>query len=323
MDPNHRTAACQLLAADKRRLGLPLEDVRRIDAYLANTWGITMPLPSEQWEKRFAELADVELAADYWELHDELASCYVSESPVPIKLEAAFYNVLADGRISGLVHSQKRTEILDAGCLLLHLIRELGITGPILDVGCHTGHHAHLLAQETSAEIHGIDLCSKAIEAAQVKTHGSPRLTFSVGSLAQQAVTERYELVYAVRSINLDKSATRQISSALRPGGIAAILTRYSPDASQRARKMIRESRLGWGFSDVVGGWVGEERGYEAGPVVVLIKDGSLGIPADYVEQAQSVWTEYFRDYANAPNTPWPEKTQAYSRGHWKQISDR
>ena len=140
MDPNHRTAACQLLAADKRRLGLPLEDVRRIDAYLANTWGITMPLPSEQWEKRFAELADVELAADYWELHDELASCYVSESPVPIKLEAAFYNVLADGRISGLVHSQKRTEILDAGCLLLHLIRELGITGPILDVGCHTGH---------------------------------------------------------------------------------------------------------------------------------------------------------------------------------------
>lgn len=322
MNPNDRTAACQLLAANKRRLGLPLEDVRRIDAYLAETWGITTPLPPGQWEKRFADLADEELVTEYWKLHDELASCYATESPVPIKLEAAFYNTLADHRISGHVHSQKRTEILDAGCLLLHLIRELGITGPILDVGCHTGHHAHLLATETSAEVHGIDLCSEAIEAAQAKTRGFPRLIFSVGSLAQHSVTEGYELVYAVRSIDLDKASARQISKALKPGGIAAILTRGAPDTSQRTRKAIRETGLGWGFSDVVGGWVGDERGYEAGPVVVLIKDGSLAIPADFVEQAQSVWSEYFRDYANAPDTPWPEKTQAYSRGQWKQISD-
>jgi SAM-dependent methyltransferase len=317
MTGNERETACQRLAADKRCLGLPLADVRRIDAYLAEKWSITMPLPPQQWEERLTELAGKTLAAKYWELHDELASCYATESPVPMKLEMAFYNTLADDRISGHVHSQKRTEILDAGCLLLHLIRELGITGPILDIGCHTGHHAHLLAQETSAEVHGIDLCSKAIEVAQAKTRGSLRLTFNVGSLAQQSVTEGYELVYAVRSVDLGKASVREISTALRPGGVAAILTRHPPATSQRARKMIREARLGWGFSDVVGGWVGEERGYEAGPVVVLIKDGSLDIPPGFVQQAQSVWTEYFKDYANAPNSAWPEKTQAYSRGHW------
>lgn len=317
MITNEREAACQRLAADKRRLGLPLEDVKNIDAYLADTWGISMPMPPEQWKKRFDELAGEALAAEYWKLHDELATCYATESPVPLQLEAAFYNTLADDRIAGHVHSQKRTEILDAGCLLLHLVRELHIEGPFLDIGCHTGHHAHLLAKETSADVYGIDLCARAIEAAEAKTRGTPRLAFSVGSLAQHSARERYEFIYAVRSIDLDKASAQQIYAALKPGGIAAILTRGAPNSSQRARKAIREARLGWGFSDVVGGWVGEGRGYEAGPVVVLIKDGSLGIPADFVEQAQSVWAEYFRGYANSPDTPWTEKTQAYSRGQW------
>lgn len=317
MNPNDRTAACQRLAADKQRLGLPLEDVRRIDTYLAETWGINMPLPPQQWEERLTELAGKTLAAEYWELHDELASCYAADSPVPVKLETAFYNTLADDRISGHVHSQKRTEILDAGCLLLHLIRELGIVGPILDIGCHTGHHAHLIANETPAEVHGIDLCSKAIAAAKAKTAGTAGLKFSVGDLTQQSLAEEYELVYAVRSINLDKTSARKICAALKPGGIAAIFTSVAPDTSQRVRKAIREARLGWGFSDVVGGWVGADRGYDSGSVVVLIKDGAIGIPADCVEQAMSAWNDHFKDYANSPDTPWHEKTQSYFRGHW------
>jgi SAM-dependent methyltransferase len=316
MNPNDRTAACQRLAADKQRLGLPLEDVRRIDTYLDEKWGITMPVPPQQWEDRLTELAGQTLAAEYWRLHDELASCYEADSPVPVKLETAFYNTLADHRISGHVHSQKRTEILDAGCLLLHLIRELGIAGPILDIGCHTGHHAHLLAHETTAEVRGIDLCPKAIEAAHANTAGTPRLAFSVGSLTQQSLAEGYELVYAVRSIDLDKTSARKIAAALKPGGIAAIFTSDAPDTSQRARKAIREARLGRGFCDVVGGWVGAERGYDSGSVLVLIKDGTLGIPADCVEQAMNVWNDHFKDYANSPDTPWHEKTQSYFRGH-------
>jgi len=54
----------------------------------------------------------------------------------------------------------------------------------------------------------------------------------------------------------------------------------------------------------------------------VLIKDGSQLIPADFVEQAKSVWDKYFRDYANAAETPWEEKTQAYSRAHWLGSCD-
>ena len=153
MNPHERANACQMLAADKCRLGLPLDDVRRIAALLADKWGIAMPLPMEQWVDRLSELAGVDLAAEYWELHEEQALRYESDAPVPVQLETAFYDVLADDRISGHVHSQKRTEILDAGCLLVHLVRELGISGPILDIGCHIGYHADILAQETSATV--------------------------------------------------------------------------------------------------------------------------------------------------------------------------
>lgn len=317
MIPKDRADACQALAADKRRLGLPLSAVRRIDAFLADKWGITMPLPMDQWVDRLSELAGEELAAEYWELHEEQAERYASDAPVPLKLETAFYDTLADERISGHVHSQKRTEILDAGCLLVHLVRELCISGPILDVGCHIGYHADILAQETPATVHGIDLSAKAIEAAQAKTRGCPRLSFAVGGLEQHAHAEAYEFIYAVRSVELDKSSARQICGALKPGGVAAILTKGEPDSSQRARRAIRDARLGWGFSDVVGGYVGDGRGYEANPVLVLVKDGSQLIPADFVEQAKSVWNNYFKDYANASDTPWAEKTQAYFRGHW------
>jgi hypothetical protein len=49
----------------------------------------------------------------------------------------------------------------------------------------------------------------------------------------------------------------------------------------------------------------------------LAVKDGSELIPADFVEQAESVWSRYFKDYANGADTPWAEKTQAYFRGHW------
>lgn len=317
MNAKEREEACQSLAADKRRLGLPLADVRRIDALLADKWGITIPLPVEQWVDRLDELAGEELVAEYWELHEQQAMRFASDGPMSVEVETAFYDILADDRISGHVHSQKRTEILDAGCLLVYLVRELCISGPILDIGCHIGYHADILAQETSATVHGIDLSAKAIEAAAAKMRSSPRLSFAVGSLEQHARAESYEFIYAVRSVELDKASARQIYGALKPGGVAAILTKGEPDSSQRARRAIRDARLGWGFSDVVGGWVGDGRGYEANPVVVLVKDGSQLIPADFVEQAKSVWNNYFRDYANGVYTPWAEKTQAYFRGHW------
>lgn len=317
MEAVERELLCERLIADKRRLGLPLEDVRQIDRYLADHWGITMPLPPAAWKRRLRELVGKGVAAQYWHLHDALASHYEIGSEPPADLETAFYDVLADPRICGHVHSQKRTEILDAGCLLVFLAQTLGVSGPILDVGCHTGHHAHLLARDVGVPVVGIDLSSKALETARGKAAGTEGLTFSNASLSDPSFANAFEMLYAVRSIDPDDTNIGLIASRLKPGGVAVIMTSGAPDTSPEALAALRDAGFGWGMSDVVGGWVGDQRDYEAGSVLVLIKGGSRDIPSDFVEQATSTWTQHFKDYANNPNTPWPEKTQAYCRGNW------
>jgi SAM-dependent methyltransferase len=317
MNALEREQICQQMAQDKRRLGLPLEDVRRIDRYFADNCGITMPRPPARWKRRLRELGGKGLADEYWELHDAIASHRETGLELPEGLETVFYDLLADPRICGHVHSQKRTEILDAACLLIHLARILKITGPILDVGCHTGHHAHLLAQEVQVPVTGIDLSAKAIEIARARTAGTSGLNFNTFSLSDPSFTNVFEMIYAVRSIDYDDASIASVAAALQPGGLAVIVTSGAPDASQESRDAIRAEGLGWGLSDVVGGWVGEERHYEANAVLLLIKDGTREIPADFIDQATSTWTEHFQDYANNPETPWPEKTQAYFRGHW------
>ena len=317
MDAAERDRICQHLVTQRMRLGLPLEDVRRIDHHLTADWGITLPKSPAQWKRRLQQLGGKDLAAEYWWFHDALASQYQVGNAAPEALETRFYDTLADPRICGHVHSQKRTEILDAACLLVYLAHALKVRGPILDVGCHTGHHTHLLALETGCPVIGIDLSSKAVETARSKTAGIANLTFSDVSLSDPSFIGAFEMLYAVRSIDLNVATVGPIAAALQPGGVAVILPSGAPDESTESRAAILQAGLGFGLSDVVGGWVGEERDYEAGPVLVLIKGGTRLIPDDFLSQAASMWSPHFEDYANNSDTPWPEKTQAYCRGHW------
>ena len=43
-----------------------------------------MALPMEQWDDCLTELAGEKLAAEDWELHEELALRYASDVPVPL-----------------------------------------------------------------------------------------------------------------------------------------------------------------------------------------------------------------------------------------------
>lgn len=315
MDAEEREAVCQRLSATRQHLGLPLKQVRSIDQYLEETWGITLPLPPGNWKERLEELAGEDLAGEFWALHDEQASYLEAGMPIPSSLVNVFYDVIADKKISGHVHSQKRTEILDAGCLLVYLVQELGIVGPVLDIGCHIGYHAQLLVKETDVSVCGIDRSSRAIDVA-MENKNCDKLDFRMADLEAIQGKEHYEMVYAVRSIAMCKPVLRKLYSLLKPGGVAVILEDEAPDTSQQKRRAIREAGFGFGLADVVGGWIGQERGYEAGPALLFIKGRSRLTPADVIRQAKAAWGEFFRDYANDAGTPWREKTQAYCRGH-------
>lgn len=314
-----RQKLCRQVVADKRRLGLRLEDVRRIDAFFQSECGIIPPLPPSKWAQRLRRIAGRQLASTYKSVHDEYAGFLEAGAEAPLPLQTEFYDVLADRRIAGHVHSQKRTEILDAGCLLVYLSRLLEITGPILDVGCHTGHHAIMLSHETKTVVHGIDLSSNAIGTAKVQAAKSSNVTFSTDQLSTPTFAGMFEMIYAVRSIDLDGQSAELVAAALKPGGVAVFFPQAPPVFSKQETADIYRSGLGWVFADVVGGWIGEDRGFEAGSAIVLIKGSGSRPPEDCVEEATSGWAA-FQSYANAPSTPAVEKTQAYFRGHWQAL---
>lgn len=318
MNAAAREQLCRQAVVDKRRLGLGLVDVRRIDDFFQRECGIVLPLPLSTWMQKLRQLAGRKFAATYQSVHDEYASFIQAGEDVPLPLKIQFYDVLADTRIAGHIHSQKRTEILDAGCFLLYLIRLLQITGPILDVGCHTGHHAIMLARESRAGVHGIDLSSRAIDTARTQARGAANVTFSTDPLCAPAFAGMFEMVYAVRSVALDEESAALVAAALKPGGVAVFFPTAPPLFAKAEAAAIYRAGLGWIFADIVGGYIGPDRGFEGGPAIVLMKDAGARLPEDGVAEATSGWSA-FAQYANDPSTPATEKTQAYFRAHWQQ----
>lgn len=315
MTAKSREAICQKLAANKQHLGLPLKDVRRVDEYLEESWGITMPLPPAEWKKAFKKSVGRKQATECWKLHETRTYYAENPGPIPVEVETAYRDLIAHEKLSGLVHSVRGGEILDACCLLVHLVSELGIEGPALEIGCHIGYHAHLLSQETNIEICGTDISSVALDCARAKAT-SGKLKFLKGGLGGIRTKEPYELIYGVRSVPLEKRALKKMYSLLKPGGVAVIFGAPLPEISRYLNRDVRDIGFGFGLTDVAGGRVGEQRFYDPCPVIVLIKDGSRVIPEDLLEQSESGWIKYFNKYADSPDTPDREKTQAYCRGY-------
>ena len=208
--------------------------------------------------------------------------------------------------------------ILDAGCLLVHLVRQLQIAGPVLDIGCHIGYHAALLAAETGLKVHGVDLSTQAIAAAAKYAASQAGLRFTTAPLDGTTLPDDHELVYAVRSLPLTPETASIVARLLRPGGVAVFFPSEPPDADPASIKEISSTGLGFAFCDVVGGWEGPGRSFDAGIAIAFVKDGDRQMPADIDTQAQDTWNHHFKDFANSPSTPSDQKTQAYSRGHWR-----
>ena len=68
---------------------------------------------------------------------------------------------------------------------------------------------------------------------------------------------------------------------------------------------------LSCGMSDVVGGWTGEK--FEGAVALVFVKTGEIVAPHPSTFDSDAAWNQgWFSTYANAPTTPWREKTQSY-----------
>ena len=323
MNAVERGALCREMVSDRRRMGLDLASVRRIDGVLGDRWQIQPPVHPEHWEERLQKLAGKRLANKFFELHDEQCVYFQDEVSPPVELETAFYDLIANPRISGHVHSQKRTVILDESCLLVFLAKALRVTGPVLDVGCHIGYHAAVLTSETALDIHGIDLSREAIRVAKEKAAGHPKLSFSDMALECDEFLERFEMVYAFHSLEFNAATANRLSRVLKPGGVAVIVPTHETDGDNELAAALLGCGLGWGLEDIVGGWCGEGRSQEAAFASVFVKGDSTPIPQTANETIASYWERYFGSYAQDPERPKPERNQSYFRGHWLAGSGR
>ena len=82
---------------------------------------------------------------------------------------------------------------------LIETAKELGITGPILDVGCGEGYYSAGLAQALNAELTGFDISKEAVRCAAAKYKGPTWLTATaahipVESGSAQLVTSLFAL---------------------------------------------------------------------------------------------------------------------------------
>jgi 2-polyprenyl-3-methyl-5-hydroxy-6-metoxy-1,4-benzoquinol methylase len=316
MDGKRREVKCREMADDKCRLGLPLQAVTGIDQYLRTEWGIVPPTNPAVWDKQLARIAGTDLHSRFRYLHDKQASYLLRGKEPPRETVARFYDLISDDRISGFIHSQKRAYILDAAALLVYLIPQLEIAGPVLDVGCHIGYHAILIGRQTGREVVGIDKSVVAIQVAKRKTPPSLNVRFDTTPLKTDTLKERFDFVYAVDSTIPTGDNLVALSQVLRPNGVLILAHAFDAFADSSFARNLLAAGLGFGFADVTGGWIGEGRGFSDTTVVVLIKGTNTPLPQDFRQEIEQGWN-FFKEYANDPTTPWDEKTQAFFRGKY------
>lgn len=317
-----REDVCRKIVQNKLLLALPLGQVLEIDTYLKVEWGIKLPSDPEKFEKELLKAAGGKLRKDYNTLNDKQADYLISGEAIPPALEQKFYDLIADEKIAGLIHSKKRTFIMDAAALIISLIKNLNVSGPILDIGCSIGYHCGVVGKFAGLEITGIDSSKKTISEAKRRNKNIAGTMFKATTIENEEFSEKFDLVYAIDSIEIDKANLHLISRTLKPNGIALLINDLEVFTSPEFKKALAMEDLGFGFADVTGGWIGEETGFEAKTVLVLIKGGTHPLPIDLKQQAESYWNNHFKDYANDKTNREDQKTQAYCRAKLANLPD-
>ena len=124
----------------------------------------------------------------------------------------------------------------------------------ILELGCGTGIHAHLLV-EAGFELHGIDNSTDMLEKAQSRLNDmrpelAAQLSFSRGDVRTFAINKKFDVILSLFHVlsyqitNEDLLATMEtVKKHLKPGGIFIFDCWYGP-AVLTDRPVVRVKRL-------------------------------------------------------------------------------
>ena len=302
------------LQADKGLFALSLEEVRRLDAALSDCWDIRHRAGAMSVWDDLAKKSELPSVKRFRALYAEVAAGKRDE-------DAEFYGAMAHPDILGPATSEHRDMLLDFTATSVGIYRKMGLTGEILDAGCHSGVVASLIASIVDAPITGIDPCSEALDFGRKHPAKHLRVTLEAGSMPWTA-TRKFDMVLSASAMPRDPARTgaflRSVGALLNPGGVAVIMSVgwIQADAA-RTRRQLRMAELGFGLADVAGGFGGMPNEFRAEGLVVLLKGGGRDYPRRIGELMESEWNR-FRDYANFSACLPSEKTQSYERAKRK-----
>lgn len=171
-----RLKTLRFLHGNRNQITLKLSELRELDRYLHEEWGIKVR-SHEQNNEELNYLPE-RLCNRFVPVLNKRADLINAGEAVPVRLEKRFYDMLAIDSIGGIMHSRKRAFILEGISWVTAVLSKLKIRHSVLDIGCHTGYQTKYYATKLDVDVVGVDRNKKAISRAKVAGNGVKNLDF-------------------------------------------------------------------------------------------------------------------------------------------------
>ncbi len=298
-------------------------DLLLLDAELQDAWGIDLgSMEDPGWWASLERDCPSELVARFGEVHESYVRAEADGGPESGRAERAFFDLVADERLLGRVHSQRRPVIIDCAALVDDLVVGRGIAGSVLDAGCHAGYLSAWWARHESLEVVGCDLSRPALDLGRRRCERLGRPVELVeADLLPDGCDGRFELIVAVdvlpEEIGGGLRGLERLVSGLSESGWLVLSTGHRLDVAwsplETARWRLTELGLGFVEAGCLGGVVSSEQEPLGQNVFVFRRGEAAGLPEDCVEQARHDWPRFLEDAGN-PDVPDREKSVAWFR---------
>ncbi len=297
------------------------QDLLRLDAELREAWGIDVgSLEDAGWWELLERECPVGLVDRFRERHRAYVSAEVGGGRVSRSAEREFFDLVADERLLGRVHSHRRGVIIDTAAVVDDLVVARQITGPVLDAGCHAGYLAAWWARQAGLEVVGSDVSRPALELGRRRSAElGRRVELVEADLLPEGGEGRFELIVAVdvlpEEIEGGLAGLERLAAGLVEGGWLVLSTGHRFDVAwnplQRVQRKLAELGLGFVEAGCLGGVASRGQEPLGQSVFVLRRGETTGLPEDCVEVSQRDWPS-FLEYAADPSVPIREKSVAW-----------
>jgi 2-polyprenyl-3-methyl-5-hydroxy-6-metoxy-1,4-benzoquinol methylase len=292
-----------------------IRTVREIDELLRTRWRLDFKPDAVAIKKQFPEIDDV-----IRRFEEAEQKAVIKAGPQGTIDERELFRLLAHAGLFAHKAVGRRHLILDGIALAVGLLRLYGLNGPVLDIGCHLGTMADVIARLVPNKVVGIDPVGAAIESARRYTVDLTNIEFQ-RVMIPWATSTRFDLVLCLDVLHhvpmLRQAALiKSIGSFVEERGFVIVSgpSLVDPEWLAIARPALLDARLGYVGCDVFGGFGGNPPSFSATGFAVLRKGEASPLPDDVTGTSAREWENHFQAYANAPGTPAREKTQAFER---------